>query len=243
MIAALVAMHEGLERLGPGDEAFNLRILSRLPVLPNPPRIADLGCGTGAGALFLAAHFKAPVSAVDLSAAFLEYMKRRARERKLAHLIRPVVADMGNLGWPEASIDLLWSEGAAYNLTFAGALAAWRPLVAPGGVAVISELSWWESNPPAPARAFWETAYPAMGSEAANVGRAEAAGFKVLGVHRLPSAAWWDNYYGPLLQRIAAIRPSAGPVMQAVISETETEIELFRQYSGSYGYSFYLLQR
>lgn len=243
MIAALIALHAGLDRLGPGDDAFTQLILSKLPELPNPSRIADLGCGSGAGALALAAHFHAPVKAVDLSAAFLEQLRERATAQGLGHLIETIEGDIGNLGWPKDSLDLLWSEGAAYNLTFSGALEAWRPLLAPGGVAVISELSWTAENLPTPARDYWQTAYPAIGSEAVNCARAVEAGFAVLGMHRLPSSAWWDNYYGPLRQRIESLRPGATPVMQAVILETEEEMELFRNYSDFYGYTFYLLQR
>jgi hypothetical protein len=38
------------------------------------------------------------------------------------------------------------------------------------------------------------------------------------------------------------LRPSADPVMQDVIAETEFEIEFFEKYSDTYGYTFYVLQ-
>jgi len=242
MHAALVELHAGLERQGPGDEAFSRRILSLLPPLPEYPRIADLGCGAGAGALLLAEWSGARVTAVDSSGTFLEQLRREAEARGLEERIRLVEADMGALDWPEDSLDLLWSEGAAYNLTFQGALEAWRPLLDTGGVAVVSELSWFTDDLPEPLRAFWEAAYPAVGSEAANAARAAACGFEVFGMHRLPDAAWMDNYYQPLLERIEVLRPNASEAMQQVIRETEAEIELFRKYSRHYGYTFYLMR-
>lgn len=44
--------------------------------------------------------------------------------------MRTVRADFAALGWPAGALDLLWSQRAAYHLTFAGALRAWRPLPA-----------------------------------------------------------------------------------------------------------------
>jgi ubiquinone/menaquinone biosynthesis C-methylase UbiE len=241
-IKALIELHRGLERQGPGDEAFARQILSMLPELPEHPRIADLGCGAGAGALTLAEYFQAAVTAVDFSAPFLQDLKERAKARGLDHLIRTVEADMGALDWPAASLDLLWSEGAAYNLTFEGALRTWRPLMATGGVSAISEITWFEQDIPEELMQYWQAMYPQIAGETENARRATTAGYEVFGIHRLPSRAWWSNYYNPLLERLDEIRPSADSVMQAVITETAVEIDLYRRYSDFYGYSFYLLK-
>jgi SAM-dependent methyltransferase len=239
-IEALIDLHRGLGREGPGDVAFSRQILAELPPLPAKPRIVDLGCGSGAGALLLAEHFGVPVTAVDLAQPFLDSMMEQARARGLADRIHPLACDFADLPMEPGSIDLLWSEGAAYNLTFAGALEKWRPLLTPNGVAVISELGWFSGEVPDEARRYWKEAYPAIGDEAENTARAQAAGFDVLNTRRLPAQAWWDNYYNPVLKRIAAInKPDA--TMQTVVDEMQTEIDLFRQYSQYYGYTFYVL--
>lgn len=241
-IAALIELHRGLERQGPGDLALAREILAELPGLLVEPRIADLGCGSGAGALLLAEWFGMPVRAVDLSREFLDELEVCAKQRGLGQLIEPIKADIGRLDWPAGSIDLLWSEGAAYNLGFTTALRRWRPLLAPGGIAVISELSWFGNEVPAPAREFWQSAYPRIGSEAENIARASAAGFGVLAVHRLAAESWWSSYYDPLQARIAELRPLADTTMLEVIGETEAEMALFRAHSAAYGYSFYVLR-
>jgi serine/threonine-protein kinase HipA len=241
-IKALIELHRGLERQGPGDPSFSEHILSLLPELPENPRIVDLGCGAGAGALILAEWFNTTITAVDFARSFLDELEGRASAQGLDHLIKTVEADMGNLNWPPAGIDLLWSEGAAYNLTFKGALKIWRPLMAPDGVAVISEISWFTTDVPQPVLEFWQEAYPQIAFENENAALAKAAGFDVLGVHRLPTEAWWTYYYDPLKVRMDALRPSADPVMQAVIEETEAEIDLFKKYGDCYGYAFYLLK-
>ena len=237
------ALYGDLARLGPGDDRFTRELLDALPPLPARPRIADVGCGTGAATLLLAERFGVPVTAVDRVPAFLAALERRARARGVAHLVRTEQADMAALPWPRASLDLLWSEGAAYNLTLRGALDAWRPLLAPGGVAVLSELCWLTDDPPERARRFWHAAYPALGSELDAVAHAEAAGFLVQGVHRLPEEAWWSGYYGPLERRAAALRADAGPALAALLDSIAEEVELFREHDAAHGYAYFVLTR
>ena len=239
-IAALTNLHRGLDRKGPGDSDFSRNILSNLANLPSKPRIADLGCGSGAGALLLAQYYQSIVRAVDSSSVFIEELKARARQAGLEHLIIPTHGDMAKLDWPANSVDLLWSEGAAYNLGFGQALKIWRPLLASNGIAVISEMSWFTDDRPEAVIAYWQNTYPGMGTEAENTAQANRSGFRVLSTHRLASQAWWVNYYQPLRERMQQLKSTLS--IQSVISETEEEIQMFEKFSDFYGYTFYVLQ-
>ncbi|MCU7920277.1 MAG: methyltransferase domain-containing protein [Candidatus Thiodiazotropha sp. (ex Epidulcina cf. delphinae)] len=241
-IQALIKLHRGLERQGPGDINYSNYILSQISDLPTNPRIADIGCGAGAGALFLADRFKSKVRAVDFSREFLDELEDRAKQRGLEHLIETIECDMGSLDWEPESIDLLWSEGAAYNLTFKGALKAWRPLMAANGIAVISEMNYFTSEVPEPVRVYMQNAYPTIGTESENAGHVNSSGFEILGIHRLPSKAWWDNYYGPLRENMNSLKHSKESIMQSVINETEEEMKLFEEHEKYYGYSFYIMK-
>ncbi len=241
-IQALIKLHLGIERQGPGDTNYSNHILSLIKDLPVNPRIADIGCGTGAGTLFLADRFKSKVRAVDFSREFLDELEDRAKQRGLERLVETIECDMGNLDWESGTIDLLWSEGAAYNITFGGALKAWRPLMAFNGIAVISEMNYFTSDVPEPAKIFMQNAYPAIKTEPENADIINSSGFEVLGIHRLPSNAWWDNYYGPLRNNIDSFKNSNDDIMQSVISETEKEIKFFEEYEEFYGYSFYIMK-
>ena len=84
---------------------------------------------------------------------------------------------MGNLNWESGTIDLLWSEGAAYNITFEGALKAWRPLMASNGIAVISEMNYFTREVPEPVKAFMQNAYPAIKTDAENSDIINSSGF------------------------------------------------------------------
>jgi cyclopropane fatty-acyl-phospholipid synthase-like methyltransferase len=241
-IQALIKLHLGLERQGPGDTNYSNHILSLITELPATPRIADIGCGAGAGTLFLADRFKSKVRAVDFSREFLDELENRAKQRGLEHLIETIECDMGSLDWEPEAIDLLWSEGAAYNLTFKGALKAWRPLMAANGIAVISEMNYFTNEIPEPVRVYWQNGYPAIGTESENSDFVNSSGFEILGIHRLPSKAWWDNYYDPLRENMNSLKDSKDRIMQSVINETEEEMALFEKYDEYYGYSFYIMK-
>jgi SAM-dependent methyltransferase len=241
-IQALIKLHSGLERKGPGDNDYSNHMLSQIPDLPTNPRIADIGCGAGAGALFLADRFISKVRAVDFSREFLDELEDRAKQRGLEHLIETIECDMGSLDWEPESIGLLWSEGAAYNLTFEGALKAWRPLMASNGIAVISEMNYFTSEVPEPVRVYMQNAYPTIGTESENSVHVNSSGFEIMGIHRLPSKAWWDNYYGPLRENMNSLKHSKEVIMQSVINETEEEMKLFEEHEKHYGYSFYIMK-
>jgi SAM-dependent methyltransferase len=241
-IRALIELHRGLERQGPGDTDYSNYIISQIPELPTNPRIADIGCGAGAGTLFLAERFKSKVWAVDFSREFLDELEDRSKQGGLEHLVETVECDMGNLNWEPGTIDLLWSEGAAYNITFEGALKAWRQFMAPNGIAVVSEMNYFTSKIPEPVKIYMHKAYPAIKTEQENSDIISSSGFKVLGIHRLPSTAWWDNYYEPLRNNIESLKNSNDSVMQSVISETEEEMKFFEEYDKFYGYSFYIMK-
>jgi SAM-dependent methyltransferase len=242
-VSALIELHLGIGREGPGDLGFSREILGRLPTLPGDEPIADLGCGSGAASVLLAAHFGRTVVCVDMVDEFLQGLRARADRSGVADLTAPLRADMGGLKPNQHQFSLIWSEGAAYNLTFDGALPAWRPLLVPGGLAVVSELSWFTDRRPAEPSGFWDAAYPAMGGEGENIETAERQGFEVLFVERLPAEAWWPNYYTPLLAGADRLEAQASPVMQDVITELRREAGLFRRFSDDYGYAFYVLRR
>jgi len=241
-IRALIELHRGLERQGPGDTDYSNYIISQIPELPTNPRIADIGCGAGAGTLFLADKFKSKVLAVDFSRDFLDELEDRSKQRGLEHLVETIECDMGNLNWEPGTIDLLWSEGAAYNITFEGALKAWRLFMASNGIAVVSEMNYFTSEVPKSVKLFLKKVYPAIKTEQENSDIINSSGFKVLGVHRLPSRAWWDNYYEPLRNNIETLRNSNDSVVQSVIRETEEEMKYFEEYDKFYGYSFYIMK-
>ncbi len=244
-LEALFAIQDGLPRNGPGSDALTLEALRRLGPLPARPRVLDVGCGVGRSTLALARALGpgARVTGVDLHAPFLAELARAAEAEGLGSRVAAREQSMDALSDAPASVDLLWSEGSAFILGFERALASWKPLLAAGGRSAVSECSWLTSSAPDEAAAFFARMYPAMGTVEQNVARAERAGYSVLGTIDVPRDAWWDEYYTPMLVRLAALREPArsDPALAAAVSEAEREIALHRRCGESYGYVFFLL--
>ncbi|MCK5880883.1 MAG: class I SAM-dependent methyltransferase [Sinobacterium sp.] len=249
-IEAMIELHTGLERQGPGDAAFSKKIISEiLGELPESVKAIDLGCGTGGATLLLAELLSGSVQAVDFSTAFIATLKDNLVGKTLsAEVVASAenFSQLSNAQFPRGSYDLLWSEGAAYILGFSAALKTWRPLLKEGGIAVISEMSWFTQTPSNDVNEFWTNAYPSMATEEDNIEIAKQHGFEVLKTVRLPAKAWWDNYYNPLLQRMQQLRLNVGmnadQVLFDVLDDTDTEIDLFSRFSDEYGYTFYVLK-
>ena len=241
---ALFLLHTDLPREGPGSDSATREALRRLGPLPSSPRVMDLGCGPGRQTLVLARELGVPVTAVDLHAPFLATLERSAAEQGLGSLVRTRLADFGALEDAPGSYELLWSEGAIYNLGWAEGLRRWRPLLRTGGFLAATEATWLTDERPPEAAAFWREAYPSMGTIASNSEAARGAGYDVLDTFVLPASAWWDEYYRPLQARIESLRERArdDADLTAAIAETEREIALHVRHGTSYGYVFYLLR-
>jgi serine/threonine-protein kinase HipA len=241
---ALLTLHAGLSQQGPGSDASTLEAIRRLPPLPQPPRVLDLGCGPGRQTLALARALQSKVIAVDTQPSFLDQLNRTAQQAGLAALVETRNISMDALDYPPGSFDLIWCEGAAYFLGVGNALKLWRPLLQPGGALAFTEVSWLTPSPPRQVVEFWSKAYPPMKDTEGNLGTARDEGYNVVSTFPLPPTDWWNGYYTPLRERIAALRDRAKswPELATVIEEAEEEISFFEQYSDSYGYVFYILR-
>lgn len=141
------------------------------------------------------------------------------------------------------TIDLLWSEGAAYNIGFANALTTWAKTIKPNRFAVVSELCWLREQIPDAVREFFRSGYPEMQSVQQNIATAEEAGYKLFNTYTLPKEAWRKDYYDVLEPRAKLLANHSDMAVRDFAVETLKEIETFKIAEGSYGYVFYILQR
>jgi SAM-dependent methyltransferase len=235
-------LFNGMAKLGPGDDEHTSLVLRQLPE-PGRRLIVDAGCGTGRQTLVLARELRAAVHALDVHEPFLETLEQRAVAEGLQSLIKTQVLDMQRIPDIFSDIDLLWSEGAAYNVGFANALNSWFPAVTPGGFVVVSELAWLRPDASDRVKSFFATAYPAMRQSQENLAIAVDAGYRALGTHVLPPEAWVEGYYDVLESRALALLDHGDEDVRAFAEATLEEIEVFRVSDASYGYVFYMLQR
>ena len=247
MFTLMVDLHREGERQGPGSSEETLRALelTRLDVTA-PLRAADIGCGTGASTLTLAKRLpNARITAVDLFPEFLDILTERAREAGCSDRIETVAASMDSLSFQAESLDLIWSEGAIYNMGFSKGIDAWKPLLRPGGVLAVSEITWLRPNPPAEIKKFWDAEYPEIATASDKIAVLEHAGYDLLGYLVLPPSSWIDNYYKPIEERIPAFleRHADLPDAAEIIAMARREAELYERYQEWFSYGFYVARR
>jgi ubiquinone/menaquinone biosynthesis C-methylase UbiE len=232
----------GMEKLGPGSNADTLYILGLLPKKQYPV-IVDAGCGTGRQTLVLAKELNTLIHAVDIHEPFLEELLHRSMDQGIQHLIKVRCMNLQEIPTAFPSIDLLWSEGAAYNIGFANALKTWASVINPGGFAAISEMTWMRDEAPAAAREFFQSCYPEMKSIEQNLAIVENAGYRILTMHTLARETWMEGYYDILGPRAQKLLHHPDAAVRDFAMEMIREIDVFELSENSYGYVFYLLQR
>ena len=231
-----------MDKLSPGDDSLSLYVLRSLPQ-HRFGVVVDAGCGVGRQTMVLARELRTPIHAVDSHEPFLNRLERRAKEKGLAHLVQMHCMDMKDIPRVFPTIDLLWAEGAAYNIGFANALTTWAKAIKPNGFAVVTELCWLREQIPNAAREFFRSEYPDMQSVPQNIAVVEEAGYKIFNTYTLPKEAWVKDYYDVLEARAKSLLNHSDVVVRNFAVETLKEIETFKISEDSYGYVFYVLQR
>lgn len=242
----LVDLHLRNARQGPGSDEETRRAIELARLDPRERlKIADIGCGTGAAALVLASTLDAHVTAVDFAEPFVHRLGEQAAAAGLSDRIEPVVARMESLPFRDARFDVIWSEGAIYNMGFVEGLRAWRRFLRPCGVLAVSEITWTTAQRPAPIERHWTSEYPGIATASKKLQVLEQEGYEPLGVFFLPRECWERHYYGPLrsgfpdfLERHGDSRPA-----RELVESEEAEMSLYREYGEWYSYAFYIARK
>ena len=242
--ALFYELFSGLPRQGPGTTASTRRALGLVPDVGPQTRMLDIGCGTGAQTLVLAESSPSRIVAIDNHPPFIDALTRKARELNIAHRLQARVADMRRLDFPDGSFELIWCEGAIYNMGVETALRAWRRLLRRKGHVAFTEVCWRKPEPPAPCVAFWNREYPAIRDTAALLEAIGTCGYETVGHFPLPASAWWDDYYRPLQDNVTAFRKRHHdtPGAQELADHCQSEIDTWHAYSDFYGYEFFVLR-
>lgn len=239
----LVDLHLDGERQGPGSVETTLKALE-LTGLKNREglQIADIGCGTGASALLLAEHTDSRITAIDLFPEFLDRLTIDAAQHRLVEKIIARPMSMDNLSLAPGSFDLIWSEGAIYNMGFEKGAGYWKKFLKPGGVLAVSEISWLTDNLPDEIEQYWQSFYPEIDSVGNKVAQLEKLGYESLGNFILPESCWEDEYYKPLEDRYDDFLEKHNHSEEAVqlVTADREEIAMYRTYKDYYSYAFFI---
>lgn len=234
--------YASVERQGPGSPEVTLKALSFIDNLTEKSRIADIGCGTGGQTMVLAQHAPGTVTGIDLFPKFIDLFNRNAAALDLQHRVKGVVASMDDLSFQKEELDLIWSEGAIYNIGFERGLKEWREFLKTGGFMAVSEASWFTEDRPAGIEEFWKREYPGIDIIPNKITQMQKAGYVPIASFILPENCWTEHFYEP---QIAAqdtfLKKHAGnKTAEDFIANQRHEARLYEKYKAYYGYVFYI---
>ena len=203
-LALLLDLHKHQKRQGPGGAAETARAMELAGLKKGERlRIADIGCGTGASTLQLAQSLNAEITAVDFLPEFIDILKERAADEDLSASIKPIVGAMESLPFADEEFDVIWSEGAIYNMGFENGVRAWRPYPQTGRHARgLGDHVDNRRTRPAELQTHWEGEYSEIATASSKFQVLEDNGYAPVGYFVLPERCWIDNYYAPLHEQI-----------------------------------------
>ena len=134
--------------------------------LKQAQRVLDVGCGIGAGPVYIARRFGCRVMAVDISAKMISWSKQRAIREGFADLIDFREADVCDLPFKENGFDAVIVESVlAFVEDKKNAIKELIRVTKPGGYIGLNE-SYWLQEPPEGLIACGHSIAPAIITEA-----------------------------------------------------------------------------
>ena len=238
-------VYENLPRQGPGNRACAARALDFCRELPEFPAILDLGCGVGGQTLQLAEMISGSIVAVDNHAPSIERLRKAIARNKLSQRISTIVGDMAHLDQAPGSFDLIWSEGALYNVGIRNALRVCYLLLRPGGYLAFTDAVWRKESPPPELKAGFDLDYPTMGWLDDNLAAIHDCGFDLIGHFTLPDEAWWEDFYTPMEVLINELRRRYAGDLEAlaILDQLAEEPAIHRRYNEFFAYEFFVARR
>jgi ubiquinone/menaquinone biosynthesis C-methylase UbiE len=232
----------GMERQGPGNPEVTKKALGFIDNLTNESKIADIGCGTGGQTMVLAQHTSGHVTGIDLFADFIDIFNVNTRKLNLQGRVEGVVGSMDHLSFQNEELDVIWSEGAIYNIGFERGINEWRKFLKTGGFIAVSEASWFTEKRPDEIDGFWKDAYPEIDIISNKVKQMQQAGYIPMATFVLPENCWTEHFYA--LQVSAQekfLKKYAGnKAAEELVKNQRHEAELYYKYKAFYGYVFYI---
>ncbi|HMO05650.1 MAG TPA: class I SAM-dependent methyltransferase [Kiritimatiellia bacterium] len=237
-------IYGNLPRAGPGSSACTRRAYAMLHDVPEGPGILDIGCGPGVQTVELLHLSGGSVVALDFLASMLNRTRVAVADAGMLHRVELLEQDMRRMDFAPGRFDIIWSEGAIYNLGFEQGLRKVMPFVRPGGYVAVSDAVWLKPDPPAPVVALWNP-YPEIDTVENKRSVIERIGYALIGDFVLPAETWTDEYYDPM-ERLLAIKAEEwrdSPEGMAVVEEARQEIAVHRNYADYYSYGFFVMRR
>jgi len=192
--------------------------------------------------MVLAQHTTGKILGIDLFPIFIDLFNRNVERLSLQDRVKGNVGSMDNLPFRNEELDLMWSEGAIYNIGFERGLNEWRKVLKTGGYVAVSEISWFTQGRPAEIDEFWMDAYPEIDTIPNKVALMQSAGYIPTATFILPENCWTEHFYAPQVdaQKVFLEKNSDNTSAVEFIANQRHETQLYYKYKEYYGYVFYI---
>lgn len=231
-----------VKRQGPGSPEITLKASTFIDNLTEKSQIADIGCGTGGQTMVLAQHVPGHITGLDLFPGFIERFNANALKLNLRDRVKGIVGSMDNLPFLEEELDLIWSEGAIYNIGFEKGLNEWRKYLKTGGYIAVSDISWFTEERPAEIAEYATEVFPEMDTIPDKMALMLKAGYKPVATFMLPESCWLEHFFIPLMKAREKFlaKHSGNETVERMMEFQRYDAEMYGKYKDFYGYVFYI---
>ena len=182
------------------------------------------------------------ITGIDMFPTFIDLFNANARSLGLDNRVKGIVGSMDDLPFKDEELDLIWSEGAIYNIGFEKGLKYWHKFLKPGGFVAVSEASWFTPERPEEINTFWLDAYAEIDSIPNKLNVLQNSGYVPVACFILPENCWTEHFYVHQVkaQDVFLAKHHGNKAAEDLVENERREARLYAKYKEFYGYVFYI---
>jgi len=211
------------DRLRKGLLKYTRKAFRMLPEMP-APRILDVGCGSGAPTMELAKLSSGEIIAIDIDQAALDRLAGKIEKAGLAARVKAKNCSILKMDFPDASFDIILSEGSIFVVGFEKGLREWRRFLKTGGFLVVHD---------------------ELGDLTEKQKKISQCGYELIDYFILSEDIWWSQYYLPLDKKLHEIRAkhACDGNTAAEMDKDQLEIDGFKENAERYRSVFFIMRK